>query len=188
MRIDTGYGSDDEDARAGQPVRPSPSAPGQPTPLASSQPSPSTERCVTVHPDSGAVHGAAVVSGDGAGRGRRVLLRFVWRPADPLAVRIDVEARPDHPALPRGEWVVLRDFLRYGLETPTGDGDVHISPDGADARTVWLTLARRTRPCRLAVPAVVLTTFLDRTEAAVPCGEERPDAELDALIQALLRR
>lgn len=144
--------------------------------------------CVTVHTDSGAVHGVTVVSGDGAGRGRRVVLRFVWRPADPLAVSIDVEARPDHPALPRGTWVVLRDFLRYGLVAPTGDGDVRICPDGGDPRTVWLTLARRTRPCRLAVPAAMLATFLDRTESAVRSGEECADAELDALIEALLRR
>jgi hypothetical protein len=143
---------------------------------------------VTVHPASGAVHGVAVVNGDGAGRGRRVVLRFSWRPDDPLAVHIEVEARPDHPALPRGTWVVLRDFLRYGLTAPTGDGDVQIHPDDAGAPTIWLTLARRTRPCRLAVPAALLGAFLERTEQAVPSGDERTAAELDALIATLLER
>jgi hypothetical protein len=158
------------------------SRPGRPVPLALPR------QAVTLHAESGAVHGVAVVSGDGAGRGRRVVLRFAWRPDDALAVHIDVEARPDHPALPRGTWVVLRDFLRYGLTAPTGDGDVRIHPDAGGAPTVWLTLARRTRPCRLAVPAALLTAFLEATEAAVPCGEERPDDELDALIATLLRR
>jgi hypothetical protein len=178
--IDTSWRGDDEGARADGPGRPAPLAPDP-----AREPLPPT--AVTVHPESGTVHGVAVVRGDGAGRGRRVLLRFVWRPADPLAVSIDVEARPDHPALPRGTWIVLRDFLRYGLMAPTGDGDVQIHP-GEEASTVWLTLARRTRPCRLAVPAAMLSAFLDRTEEAVPCGEERSDREVDDLIAALLER
>ena len=140
-----------------------------------------------MHPESGAVHGAVGVLGDGAGRGRHMLAHLQWHPADPLAVSIEIEARPDHPALPRGTWIVLRDFLRYGLSAPTGDGDVHIHP-GDDGSTVWLTLARRTRPCRLALPASVLAAFLDRTEERVPCGEERSDQEVDDLIAALLKR
>ncbi len=174
--IDSSRRTDDEGARANGPLRPAPSAPA---PVAQALASP-----VTVRADTGRVYAVAVAHGDGAGRGRRVVLRFGWDPADPLAVRIEVEARPDHPALPRGTWVVLRDFLRYGLVAPTGDGDVRIHPDDLEP-VVWLTLARRTRPCLLAVPAALLTTFLDRTEESVPCGEERSD--LDAVIEQLLR-
>ena len=49
------------------------------------------------------------------------VLGLAWRREDPLAVRLTLAAQPDHPALPRGEWSVLRDFLRYGVEEPTGD-------------------------------------------------------------------
>jgi hypothetical protein len=55
---------------------------------------------------------------------RSIDLTLRWQESDPLTVWIDVEAKPDHPALPRGRWLVLRDFLRYGIDQPTGDGDV----------------------------------------------------------------
>lgn len=121
------------------------------------------------------------------GRGRRTTLRLSWRRDDPLAVVLLVLAEPDHPALPRGRWVVLRDFLRYGLEEPTGDGDVRIRPEAGGARVV-LELLRGGRPCTLEVPAEVVSRFLDASEAIVPTGEESSDAALDALIGRLLRR
>lgn len=142
---------------------------------------------MTVDAATGCVTAVAVVGGPDAGQGRRVILRFGWEPADPLAVAIDIETRPDHPALPRGTWVVLRDFLRYGLTAPTGDGDVRISPgDDGGSPVVTLVLARAVRPCIVVVPASVLDTFLRRTEAAVPLGGERSDALVDQLIARLL--
>ena len=76
---------------------------------------------------------AEVVLDDGglAGRGHMTMLRLSWRRDDPLAVALTLTAEPDHPSLPRGEWVVLRDFLRYGLEVPTGDGEVRMRPDAS---------------------------------------------------------
>lgn len=142
---------------------------------------------VSVDAESGAVTAVAVVGGPDAGQGRRVILRFGWEPADPLAVAIDIETRPDHPALPRGRWVVLRDFLRYGLSEPTGDGDVRICPAVEQGvPVVTLVLARTVRPCTVIVPAPVLDAFLRRTEATVPLGGERSDALVDQLIARLL--
>lgn len=142
---------------------------------------------MTIDARSGCVTAVAVVGGPDTGQGRRVILRFGWEPADPLAVAIDIETRPDHPALPRGTWVVLRDFLRYGLTLPTGDGDVRIRPGIEDgAAVVTLTLARALRPCIVVVPAPVLDTFLRRTESTVPLGAERSDALVDQLIARLL--
>ena len=84
-----------------------------------------------------------VVIDDGAhaGPGRHTELTLSWSPDDALAVQLDLTALPEHPALPRGRWVVLRDFLRYGLEEPTGDGAVRIRPDAVRDR-VWLELDR----------------------------------------------
>lgn len=119
-----------------------------------------------------------------SGRGRTTVLRLTWHTSDPLAVCLLLTATPDHPSLPRGSWVVLRDFLRYGSEEPTGDGQVRIRPDDSQDRIRldltgdwggWVTLPRQ-----------VLRNFLDATEALVPTGEERPEAELDALITRLL--
>ena len=72
-------------------------------------------------------------------------------------------AQPDHPALPRGRWVVLRDFLRYGLDEPTGDGEVRIRPDDLRDR-VWLELARPGRAACVSLPRETAREFLDRTE------------------------
>jgi hypothetical protein len=119
-------------------------------------------------------------------RGKRTVLRLGWRVADPLAVGLELSSTPDHPALPRGSWVVLRDFLRYGLEEATGDGEVRISPD-VEAGVVSIRLARLGRPAWVRVPAETVRQFLDETEALVASGEESSEDALDALIRALLR-
>jgi hypothetical protein len=130
---------------------------------------------------------AEVVISDGGhtGRGRRTVLQLRWCPDDPLAVQLLLTAQPDHPALPRGEWIVLRDFLRYGLDEPTGDGEVRIRPDELRDR-VWFELARPGRAACVSVPREVARSFLDRTERCVPCGAERSAEAIDALLQRLL--
>jgi hypothetical protein len=127
-----------------------------------------------------------VVIDDGrvSGRGHITVLSLAWACDDPLAVTLHLTGRPDHPALPRGEWAVLRDFLRYGLEEPTGDGSVRIRPD-ADGRTV-LELHRSERVYEVRVPTEVVLDFLDETESVVPTGEEASEDVLDALIERLL--
>jgi hypothetical protein len=124
-----------------------------------------------------------VISDDGqTGRGRRTVLSLVWSAQDPLAVELVLTAQPDHPALPRGRWVVLRDFLRYGLSEPTGDGEVRIRPDELRDR-VWFELARPGRAACVSVPREVARDFLDRTDAETPSGV---DEALDALLERLL--
>lgn len=118
-------------------------------------------------------------------RGRQTLLRLLWRQEDPLAVVLVLRAQPDHPALPRGSWAILRDFLRYGLEEPTGDGSVRIRPDEV-RDVVWFELDGTGRPCCVAVPRPVARAFLDRTELRLPSGEEQSDEALDRLIERLL--
>ena len=123
--------------------------------------------------------------GGSSGRGRITVLTLLWRPEDPLAVEILLVAQPDHPALPRGRWVVLRDFLRYGLDEPTGDGAVRIRPDSARSR-VQLELARTGRDAVVSVPTDTLLAFLEQTERAVPSGSERSEEAIDALLAKLL--
>ena len=129
----------------------------------------------------------AVVIDDMAhtGPGRLTVLKLRWSAADPLAVELLLTAQPEHPALPRGEWVVLRDFLRYGLEEPTGDGTVRIRPDESRDR-VWLELERYGRPACVSLPRATVRDFLDRTELAVASGAERSQEALDRLLDRLM--
>lgn len=123
---------------------------------------------------------------DASRSGKRTILRLDWRVADPLAVSLELISWPDHPALPRGRWVVLRDFLRYGLEEATGDGEVRISPD-VDTGFVSIRLARHGRPAWVRARCDLVRAFLDDTEVLIPSGEESSEEALDALIRALLR-
>ena len=119
-----------------------------------------------------------------SGHGHLTVLGMLWQAADPLAVILTLSAQPDHPALPRGEWAVLRDFLRYGVEEPTGDGAVRIRPDGEGR--VMLELDGGARRYTVHIPADVLCDFLDETESVVPAGNEAGDEVIDALIARLL--
>ena len=119
-----------------------------------------------------------------SGHGHLTVLGLSWRQDDALAVKLTLSAQPNHPALPRGTWAVLREFLRYGVEEPTGDGDVRIRPEG-DGR-VRLELLGEAKPYVVHVPAAVLCDFLDETERVVPTGTEGDEAALDALIARLL--
>jgi hypothetical protein len=119
-----------------------------------------------------------------SGHGHMTVLGLSWHRDDPLAVRLSLSAQPDHPALPRGEWAVLRDFLRYGVEEPTGDGVVRIRP--GEPGEVVLELMGDAKPYVMHVSADILCDFLDATEAIVPTGSEAPDDVMDALISRLL--
>lgn len=132
-----------------------------------------------------------------AASGRATVVRLRWRGDDALAVAVSVATLPDHPALPHGRWVILRDFLRYGLDVPTGDGDVRIRPAGGDAVVLELEgggepYAVRPRgggrPYAVRLPAESVRQFLDATERLVPTGAERSEPALDALIERLLDR
>jgi hypothetical protein len=136
---------------------------------------------------TGHVSTRVVVNDDGATSTRhRTVLALSWNDSDPLAVSILLSTEPDHPSLPRGEWVMLRDFLRYGCSEPTGDGSVRIRPD-ADGR-VLLVLQDKTKTFEIRVPTATVTGFLDETELAVPTGREAGEEVLDELIRRLLDR
>lgn len=119
-----------------------------------------------------------------SGHGHLTVLALSWNRDDPLAVRLTLATQPDHPALPRGEWAVLREFLRYGLEEATGDGDVRIRPE-EDGR-VRLELLGEAKPYTVHVPCAVLLEFLDETESVVATGAEADEEVIDALIARLL--
>jgi hypothetical protein len=136
---------------------------------------------------TGQVSTRVVVNDDGGTSTRhRTVLALSWDDSDPLAVRIVLSTEPDHPSLPRGEWVMLRDFLRYGCSEPTGDGAVRVRPEGDDR--ILLALQDDTKTFEVRVPVLTITGFLDETERAVPTGREAGEEVLDELIRRLLDR
>jgi hypothetical protein len=119
------------------------------------------------------------------GQTRRTMLHFDWHRSDPIAVNLRLSTLPDHPALPRGHWSILRDFLRYGLEEPTGDGDVKIGPRQG-GKQVRLELTIDGRLSSVDLPQSAVLEFLEATERIEPSGEAGENAALDALVSRLL--
>ena len=132
-----------------------------------------------------------IVLGDGQPwRGHLPVLRLSWVDSDPLAVVVVVGARPPHPALLRGRWVVLRDALR-ALLGPDGASQVPARPAGhvsmsRQGEHVTLTLRSPSLPCVVTVPAGPMREFLADTDAVVPPGGEPWAPALDAEIARML--
>jgi Streptomyces sporulation and cell division protein, SsgA len=102
-----------------------------------------------------------------------------------------VAAKPEHPSLLRGRWVVLRDRLREvlagaGGEAETGvGGNVRVTASGPH---LTLTLRAAPLPCVVTVPAEPVRSFLAETDVIVPPGRERCQPALDAEIARMLNR
>ncbi|MEN3361184.1 MAG: hypothetical protein V7637_5166 [Mycobacteriales bacterium] len=130
-----------------------------------------------------------------SGRGPDTVLRLHWSEADPLAVVLVVAAKPSHPSLLRGRWVVLRDRMTEvlagagsgaaggGADMPAAAGHVQISVHGEQ---VTLTLRGATLPCVVTTAAGPLRAFLAETAAIVPPGGEGCAAALDAELARML--
>jgi hypothetical protein len=134
--------------------------------------------------------------GQRAGRAPLSVLRLSWSAADPLAVVLVVAAKPEHPSLLRGRWVVLRDRFREVLAGTEPDRATGRELDGAGGHVqvtaagsrVTLTLRAVPLPCVITVPAEPIRAFLAETEAIVPAGRERCQSALEAEISRMLDR
>lgn len=132
-----------------------------------------------------------------AWRGHIPVLRLTWSESDPLAVIVVVGARPAHPALLRGRWVVARDMVRStlapgggppggaGVGAPKPAGHVQMSRTGEH---ITLTLRSTSLPCVVSVPAGPVREFLTETDLVVPPGTESWAPALDAEIARMLQR
>ena len=115
-------------------------------------------------------------------RGRSVdlpgALRYDVR--DPWAVELAIGAPGE---LVR--WLLGRDLLLEGRTDPVGDGDVQVSPSIDECGRAVVILELRSPSGRLIALLSTrrLSTFLDRTVAAVPPGSESMD--LDELVAAI---
>jgi hypothetical protein len=99
--------------------------------------------------------------------------------SDPYAVRATFLAGDDSV-----EWVFARDLLASGVSRPTGDGDVHVSPDGPEV--ILISLASPDGRAVLAAPSAEVSGFVARTYELVPPGDEWRHVDVDAAISRLL--
>jgi hypothetical protein len=125
-----------------------------------------------------------------------VQLRLVVADADAVPLPVSLRYSSADPYAVRAvfsgdgmevEWVFARDLLRSGLAGPIGDGDVHVWPSwGTGRELVMISLTSPDGQAVLEAGAEDVRTFLDRTAAVVPDGEESLYLDLDAAVARLL--
>ncbi|MCT9082902.1 SsgA family sporulation/cell division regulator [Streptomyces fulvoviolaceus] len=116
---------------------------------------------------------------------RPVMLDLSYDTADPYAVSLTFHMCTDATV----RWVVGRDLLLDGLESPVGVGDIQVWPSQRPwVGKVHIALC----PCPkqetvvVTVSARALEAFLGRTLAMVPAGTEECHLDVDAAVHQLL--
>jgi hypothetical protein len=125
-----------------------------------------------------------------------VQLRLVVADADAVPLPVNLRYSATDPYAVRAvfsgdgmevEWVFARDLLRHGLSNPTGDGDVHVWPSwGTGRELLMISLTSPDGQAVLEASADDVRSFLDRTTAVVPDGQESDFLDLDAALTRLL--
>lgn len=109
--------------------------------------------------------------------------RLGYRTDDPYAVHVAFHTGSQSPV----HWNFARDLLVDGLFRPCGQGDVRVWPTRTATRsTVCLALSSPDGEALLEVPALALSSWLERTLRAVPAGREWESLGLEEGLEALL--
>lgn len=111
-----------------------------------------------------------------------VVTRWSYRADDPLAVTLGVRTRRERWV----EWLVSRDLVAESLHTPTGIGDIRMSPQEVQGYDI-VEIEIRSNDGRavLEVDRDLLAQFVEATEAIVRRGEETPHLDIEAMIARL---
>lgn len=112
-----------------------------------------------------------------ADRGYTIYAHFIFEKNDPFAVMLQF---PEDNV-----WGFARELLRLGLETPTGIGDVRISPGWMES-AVKIRLSSQDGISTFSVDEQKVRTFLRRTYLLVPAGSEMDRVNLDSEIAKIL--
>ena len=125
-----------------------------------------------------------------------VQLRLVVADADAVPLPVSLRYSSADPYAVRAvfsgdgvevEWVFARDLLRTGLASPVGDGDVHVWPSwGTGRERLMISHTSPDGQAVLEATAEDVRSFLDRTAAVVPDGDESSHLDLDAALARLL--
>ena len=114
-----------------------------------------------------------------------VVTRWTYDPADPFAVTLGVRTRGDRFV----EWLISRDLVVESLRTPTGLGDVRMSPQHVQGYDIVEIEIRSTDGrAVLEVDRDLLGEFIDASVALVAVGDESAHMDLDAEISKITSR
>ncbi|WP_018682713.1 SsgA family sporulation/cell division regulator [Actinokineospora enzanensis] len=84
------------------------------------------------------------------------------------------------------EWIFGRDLLAEGLVGPAGEGDVRLSPEVSNGRTVLaLEIESPDGHALLEMDHAAVQGFLTATTEIVPLGQESDHFDIDALIEEI---
>jgi hypothetical protein len=115
----------------------------------------------------------------------RIPVELHYEAADPYAVRMTFHLPGDAPVT----WTFGRELLLDGINTPSGDGDVHIAPtDPENLSDVHIRLQVGEDHALFRVSAPPLVAFLDRTDRLVPLGQERTLGDFEGNLEEALGR
>ena len=114
-----------------------------------------------------------------------VVTRWTYTAADPFAVTLGVRTRGDRFV----EWLISRDLVVESLRTPTGFGDVRMSPQHVQGYDIVEIEIRSTDGrAVLEVDRDLLGEFIDASVALVAVGDESAHMDLDAEISKITSR
>ncbi|MBW0117501.1 SsgA family sporulation/cell division regulator [Pseudonocardia abyssalis] len=111
-----------------------------------------------------------------------VVTRWSYDAADPFAVTLAVRTRADRWV----EWLVGRDLVLEGLEGPTGEGDIRMSPQTVQGYDIVEIEIRSTDGrAVLEVDRDLLRHFVEASAELVAFGDEHGLMDLDGEIAKL---
>jgi hypothetical protein len=115
----------------------------------------------------------------------RIPVELCYDVTDPYAVRMTFHLPGDAPVI----WTFGRELLYDGMNVPTGEGDVHISPsERAGLCDTHIRLQVGADCALLRAGSAPLVAFLDRTDKLVPLGQERSLGDFDGSLDEALGR
>jgi hypothetical protein len=117
-------------------------------------------------------------------RGGQLPVSMVYDPEDPYAVALVFHASDGDVT-----WMVARELLVTGANSPVGDGDVMIWPalTATLEEAVVIRLQAPSGRLVLRLEMADLDDFLGRSLSLVPWGTESAHLDLDALVEDLLQ-
>lgn len=115
----------------------------------------------------------------------RIPVKLQYETEDPYAVRMTFHLPGDAPVT----WAFGRELLLDGINGPSGDGDVHITPiepEGLSDVSIRLQVGGDRALFRAS--AAPLVAFLDCTDKLVPLGQERTLGDFEGNLEKALGR
>ncbi|HVK19923.1 MAG TPA: SsgA family sporulation/cell division regulator [Actinokineospora sp.] len=108
--------------------------------------------------------------------------RWTYRASEPFTITAAFQTDRDRWV----EWIFARDLLVAGMIGPSGEGDVRLSPEFSNGRSVMvLQIESPEGRATLEMDHDAVEHFLTATTKIVPLGTESDHFDIDALIEEI---